>query len=108
MDKLEISAGNGVVTLINLFHVEAQNQEKLIAILRQGGETLLGKQPGYVSFALHQSQDGEHAVVYSQWRTAEDLQAARANPAVQQYFGRVREIATFEPITYRVAHVHHV
>jgi heme-degrading monooxygenase HmoA len=59
--------------LINLFSVEPQNQEELITILKGGAETLLSKQPGYISAAIHQSQDGKHAVVYSQWRSPEDF-----------------------------------
>jgi heme-degrading monooxygenase HmoA len=108
MNKVEVNAGSEVFTLINLFHVEPGNQEELITTLKGGAETLLSKQPGYLSVAIHRSQDGKHAVVYSQWRRPEDFQAVRTNPAVQQYFARVREIATFEPIGYDVTYVDHV
>jgi quinol monooxygenase YgiN len=107
MNKLEITASNNVTTLINVFDVEPKHQEELIKILKGGTETLLSKQPGYVSAAIHQSRDGKHAVVYSQWRSQQALQAVRAHPALQQYFARVREIATFEPISYEVTYVHH-
>jgi quinol monooxygenase YgiN len=97
-----------VFTLINLFDVEPRNQEELLTTLKGGAETLLSRQPGYLSVAIHRSQDGKHAVVYSQWRRPDDFQAVRTNPALQQYFARVREIATFEPIGYDVTYVHHV
>jgi heme-degrading monooxygenase HmoA len=106
MNNIEIKADDELLTLINLFNVEPQNQEELIKILK-GGTTLLSKQPGYISAAIHRSKDGKHAVVYSQWRSQEDFQAVRNNPALQQYFARVREIATFEPISYEVTYVHH-
>jgi heme-degrading monooxygenase HmoA len=82
--------------------------EGRVGILKGGAETLLSKQPGYVSAAIHQGKDGKHAVVYSQWRSQKDFQAVRNNPALQQYFARVREIATFAPISYEVTYVHHV
>jgi quinol monooxygenase YgiN len=105
MAKIEIDPDNGVFTLINLFDVEPKNQQELITTLKGGAETLLSKQPGYLSVAIHRSQDGKHAVVYSQWRRAEDFQAVRTNADVQQYFARVRDIATFEPIGYDVTYV---
>jgi quinol monooxygenase YgiN len=108
MDKIDIKADSELFTLINLFDVEPKNQEELITTLKGGAETLLSQQPGYLSAAIHRSQDGKHAVVYSQWRRREDFQAASTNSAVQQYFARVREIATFEPIGYDVTYVHHV
>jgi quinol monooxygenase YgiN len=108
MARIEIDADSEVFTLINLFNVEPNNQQELITTLKGGAETLLSKQPGYLSAAIHRSQDGKHAVVYSQWRSAEDFQAVRTNPAVQQYFARVRDIATFEPIGYDVTYVDHV
>jgi quinol monooxygenase YgiN len=108
MARIEIDADSEVFTLINLFNVEPNNQQELITTLKGGAETLLSKQPGYLSAAIHRSQDGKHAVVYSQWRSAEDFQAVRTNPAVQQYFARVRDIATFEPIGYDVTYVDHI
>jgi heme-degrading monooxygenase HmoA len=108
MNNIEIKADNELLTLINLFNVEPQNQEELIKILKGGTESHLSKQPGYISAAIHRSNDGRHAVVYSQWRSQEDFQAVRNNPALQQYFARVREIATFEPISYEVTYVDHV
>lgn len=108
MNKIEITANNEMMTLANLFNVEPQNQEELIKILQGGAETLLSKQPGYISASVHRGQDGKHALVYSQWRSREDFHAAVTNPALQQYFARVREIATFEPIGYDVTYVHHI
>jgi heme-degrading monooxygenase HmoA len=108
MNNVEIKAGNEVLTLINLFTVQPQNQEELIKILKGGAETHFRKQPGYISAAVHRSKDGKHAVVYSQWRSEEDVQRVRTSPALQQYFARVREISTFELISYEVAYVDHV
>jgi quinol monooxygenase YgiN len=106
MNKVEIRAGNEVLTLINLFNVEAQHQDELITILRGGAETHFRTQPGYISAAVHRSKDGKHAVVYSQWRSEEDVERVRTNPALRQYFARVAEISTFELISYEVAYVH--
>jgi heme-degrading monooxygenase HmoA len=107
MPNVEIGTDNEVVTAINLFHVDPQNQNELIRLLTTGAEREMSRQPGYVSAAIHRGTDGKHAVVYSQWRSEDDLQAARANPSLRQYFGRLQEIATFELLSYEVSYVHH-
>jgi quinol monooxygenase YgiN len=108
LEKIEITPNTEMATFVNLFNVEANNQEELVDILTKGAENLLSKLPGYVSASIHRSRDGKHALVYSQWRRQEDFQAVRTNPALQQYFARLREIATFEPISYEVSYVHHI
>jgi len=107
MSKIEITPDNGMATLVNLFNVDPANQQQLINLLITGAEDLLSAQPGYVSSSVHRSKDGKHALVYSQWLSQEDFQAARTNPELQRYFASVREIATFEPISYEVSFVHH-
>jgi heme-degrading monooxygenase HmoA len=107
MDKIEITPSNEIATLINLFNVEPKDQDELVNIL-EGGVANLSSQPGYISSSIHRSKDGKQALVYSQWRSQEDFQAVRSNPALQRYFARVREIATFEPKSYEVSYVHHI
>jgi quinol monooxygenase YgiN len=106
VNNVEIKAGNDVLTMINLFNVEPRHQEELITILQGGAETHFRKQPGYISAAVHRSKDGKHAVVYSQWRSEEDVHRVRTNPALREYFARVAELATFELVSYDVAYVH--
>jgi heme-degrading monooxygenase HmoA len=108
MDKIEIAPNTEMATLINLFNVEPENQEELVNILKGGAADLLSKQPGYISSSVHRSKDRKHALVYSQWRNQEDFEAVRTNSALQQYFARVREIATFEPVSYEVSYVHRI
>jgi heme-degrading monooxygenase HmoA len=108
MSKIEIKANNEVMTLINLFNVEPKDQEELINILKAGAANILSKQPGYISSSVHRSKDGKHAVVYSQWQSQQDFEAVRKNPAIGQYFARLRQIAQFEPLRYEVSFVHHI
>lgn len=105
---IEITPNSGLTTLINLFVVEPNNQNKLIETLKEGTETLLSKQPGYVSGSIHKGMDGHHVVVYSQWGSPQAIEAFQKNPEVGAYFKRVRAIAQFEPIIYDVSYVHHI
>jgi hypothetical protein len=58
---IEIKPGGELATLINLFVVEPENQDELIAALEEGLEAFVSKQPGYIAAGLHKGMDGRHA-----------------------------------------------
>jgi hypothetical protein len=80
----------------------------LIQVLREGTETLMSKQPGYIAASFHKSRDGRRVVNYAQWRSPKDIEAFRTRPEIGEYFRRVRDLAQFEPIVCEVSYVHHV
>src|SRR5262245_8444745 len=106
--EIFIRSDAGVTTLVNVFVVEPDDQEKLIQVLREGTETLFSKQPGYISTSFHKSKDGRRVINYGQWRTAKDIEAFRSKPEIGEYFKRVRELAQYESMTCDVSYVHHV
>jgi quinol monooxygenase YgiN len=97
----------GVVTLVNIFTVEPENQERLVQLLIEGTETTFSKLPGYISASFHKSKDGRRVVNYGQWRSPEDIAAFRNDPAIGAYFGKVKALATFEAIVCEPTYVHH-
>jgi quinol monooxygenase YgiN len=103
---IEIRPSSELATLINLFVVEPKHQDELIEALKEGLETFVSKQPGYVSAALHKGMDGRHAVVYSQWRSPMHIEALLNNPEAREYFRYITEIAQIEPIVYEVSYIH--
>jgi hypothetical protein len=58
--------------------------------------------PGFVSSALHRSIDGTKVTMYAQWRTIEDYEAMRKDPAPLPYLQQALTIAKFEPGLYEV------
>ena len=75
--KPTIQAGDGTVTLINVFTVEPENQQKLVELLKEGTESFFSKLPGFISSSVHKSKDGRRAINYAQWRSARDIEAFR-------------------------------
>lgn len=73
-----IRPNSEIATLINVFVVEPNNQEKLIQALKEGAETLMSKQPCYISASFHKSQDGRRVINYAQWRSPKDIEAFRS------------------------------
>ena len=103
----QIAVGQDVVTLINVFTVAPDNQQRLVDLLVEATEQVMSKQPGYVAANIHRSLDGTKVANYAQWRSREDFQALADNPEAAEHMRRARELGTFEPGLYEVAFTHH-
>src|SRR5580704_13327535 len=75
-----ITLSRKLVTLINVFTVEADNQQRLLELLARATETSIRHAPGFISSSLHRGLDGTKVTMYAQWRSVEDYQAMRENP----------------------------
>jgi quinol monooxygenase YgiN len=91
------------VTLINVFTVDPLNQERLIELLIRATETSVRHAPGFISANLHRSIDGTKVTMVARWRSAEDYQAMRSDPAPLPFLQEALTIATFDPGMYQVA-----
>jgi quinol monooxygenase YgiN len=61
--------------------VKPVNQQELIELLARATETSVRHAPGFISASLHRGLDGTKVTMYAQWRSVEDYQAVRENPA---------------------------
>lgn len=100
-----IDADASVVTVINVFTVAPQDQQRLLDLLVEATTTVISAMPGFVSANFHASLDGTKVANYAQWRSVEDVEAMRAHPDSQQHFADARAIATPAFGLYRVSHV---
>jgi quinol monooxygenase YgiN len=91
------------VTLINVFTVDPLNQERLIELLTRATETSVRHATGFISANLHRSIDGTKVTMVAQWRSAEDYQAMRNDPAPLPFLQEALTIAKFDPGMYHVA-----
>lgn len=101
-----IFKGQPVITLINVFTVDPERQEELLALLREATEDTMRHLPGFVSANLHRSLDGKHVANYAQWRTREAMEAMRKDPRAQVHMQAALKIAKSEPALYEVDSVH--
>ena len=97
-----ISTDQKLVTFINIFKVEPANQQRLVDLLVRVTDTFVRHAPGFISSALHRSVDGTRVTMYAQWRTIEDYEAMRQDPAPWPFFQEALTIAAFEPGMYEV------
>lgn len=101
-----IRSDGRVVTLVNVFTVEAGALPSLLDVLRDGTETFFRNMPGFVSSSVLTARDGRRAINYSQWRTSEDIAAFRLDSRFAPYIARLRALATVDGLECDVAYVH--
>jgi quinol monooxygenase YgiN len=104
---ITISKENNVVTLINVFTVEPENQQRLLDVLVEATEKVMAHLPGFISANLHKSLDGKRVTNYAQWASIEDFQAMLQNPQVLPHMEETKQLATFDANLYEVSHIHH-
>ncbi|MEK8144945.1 antibiotic biosynthesis monooxygenase family protein [Streptomyces sp. M10(2022)] len=107
MSETVIRVGDEVVTLINIFDVEASKQQELIGLLNEGTEKVMKNRPGFISVNLLASVDGTRVVNYAQWRSQDDIKATMADPEAQAYGKKTAALAKAAPLVYSVVSVHH-
>ncbi len=97
-----ISKKADIVTLINVFTVAPENQQKLVDLLIEATEKTMKHCAGFVSANLHKSADGVRVTNYAQWRSREDYQAMLADAAATAHMKPITDIATFDAHLYEV------
>jgi len=91
-----------LITLINVFTVDPSNQSRLVELLTKATDTFVRHARGFISSSLHRSRDGTKVTMYAQWRSLDDYEAMRRDPAPVPYLQEALAIATFEPGVYDV------
>ena len=95
------------LTLINTFTVAPEHQAELIRLLDAATESVMKRQPGFISANIHRSLDGKRVVNYAQWRSKADFEAMQKNPEAGRHMQAAGQMAEkFEPVLYEVASVH--
>ncbi len=97
-----ISTDNKVVTLINVFTVEPEDQQRVVDMLVEATEKTMKNLPGFVSASIHKSLDGVRVTNYAHWRKREDFEAMLKNPEATAHMKPITEIATFDAHLYEV------
>lgn len=101
----EIDGHTGEVVLINVFDVAPENADALATQLAAATESVISKEPGFISATFHVSLNKRHVANRSIWRSKADflalLKSERAADAVQP----AMQLATsFRPALYKVEH----
>jgi len=104
-----IAKNNDVVTLINVFTVAPEDQQRLVEVLVEATQAVMRKQPGFVSANIHRSLDGTRVANYAQWRSREAFEAMLRDRDAAEHMGEAAKIAErFEPHLYEVTFVDEV
>ena len=101
-----ISKDQDVITLINIFTVDPERQQRLVDVLVHATESVMAGLPGYVSANIHKGLDGTRVANYAQWRSRADFEAMLRDPRAAVHMREAAELAGFEPHLYEVVYTH--
>ncbi|MBB4568696.1 putative quinol monooxygenase [Rhizobium leucaenae] len=87
---------NESAILINLLKVKPEEQDALIALLKQTTDTVIRTLNGWKTTRLIAAEDGASVVIYSEWETPEAVEAMRRDPRMQAYFPKVLDLASLD------------
>lgn len=107
MTTTTITTDAQLLTLINVFTVEPENQQQLVDVLAEATTGMMTGQPGFISANLHRSADGRRVVNYAQWRSRDDFDAMQANPEAGSHMRQAAQLAKFDPIVCEVVFTDH-
>ncbi|GHO56196.1 antibiotic biosynthesis monooxygenase [Ktedonobacter robiniae] len=100
-----ISENNDVVTTINTFMFEPENQQRGLELLVEIAKMIRKEVPGFLSANFHMSVDGTRVVNYAQYSSHEAFQVATAKvfeKADTSLLIELRQIATPDAHEYKV------
>ena len=97
-----------LVTLINVFAVEPENQQRLVDMLIEATEDVMCKLPGFIAANIHKSLDGTRVTNYAQWRSVEDFRGIFKNPDALAHMPAMSAIAKSEPTLYEVSYTKNI
>ena len=92
----KIEANQGVITQINVFTVEPEDQQTLIDFLIEAANAVRDV-PGWMSASIHRSLDGQNVVNYAQCESHEAWEAVMVKLREGGYFDPDKRRGTAHP-----------
>jgi heme-degrading monooxygenase HmoA len=89
----EISASSGLVTFVNVFTCDPDDQQALLETLRAETLDVVSKLDGFVSANLHLSTDGRRVINYAQWTNLDAFNAMMAGEQGREMILNVHKYA---------------
>ncbi len=107
-DRHPITQGADLMTLVNVFTVEPENQQELVDVLTEATDAVMCQLRGFISANIHRSADGRRVVNYAQWRSRVDFEAIEGDPRAAGHMQQAAALASFDPVVCEVVHTRHV
>ena len=105
MTTSTIDQDSKVTTLIKVFTVEPNNQQRLVDLLIDATEKVMSQQEGFISANIHKSLGGTRVVNYAQWKSKEAFEKMLKNLTAITHMNGAFSIAKVDGSLYEVVFV---
>jgi len=96
---------SSVVTMINVFTVEPEHQQRFIELLQHVTDDVMGHLTGFVCASVLLSMDGRKVVNYSQWDSQQSLASMLLDPEADACIRELRALGTPAPVLCKLVSV---
>jgi quinol monooxygenase YgiN len=104
-----ISKEKNCITMINVFEVKPENQEKLLKILIDATKETMENVDGFISANFHASLDETRIINYAQWKSVEHFKKMLKDSEASVHMKKAEELCEkFDANTYKVVWTHSV
>ncbi len=103
----EIQTADGTTTLLTTLKLDPKDKEKVLDLLKQSTESTICKLSGWISTNFLVGLDSSRIVIYSQWKTLEDIRAMQSHRSLVPYFQQILTLATIDGFPATVSYSHH-
>lgn len=100
---MRVSREGNLVTLINVFETQPEQQQTLIEQWMRFAEEVK-EEPGLIGTALHRSTDGTRVINYAQWRSEADY-SSFVQKYNEQFTTRLPLAERVDPHLYEVVYL---
>jgi hypothetical protein len=94
--------GNGEAVFVNVIEVNPSRYDELVAILKEGNDTVIRGRDGFISALIVASPDRSRVITVARWKSAEAVQVLQNDTVVASYVKRTAAVATANPAVFGV------
>jgi quinol monooxygenase YgiN len=87
---------------VNLIEVDPSHYEELLAIVKEGNETIIRRRDGFISAIIATTADQSRVVTVARWKSADAIKALQSDPVVSAYVKRTAAIAKASPAVFTI------
>jgi heme-degrading monooxygenase HmoA len=87
---------------VNVVEVEPSRYQELLAIVKEGNDTVIRRRDGFISAFIAATPDKSRVVTVARWRSADAIKALQSDPIVTEFGRRTAAVAKSNPMVFTI------
>jgi heme-degrading monooxygenase HmoA len=97
-----MSHSQSEAVFVNVIEVDPSRYEELLAIVKEGNDTVIRRCDGFISAVIATTTDRGRVVTVARWKSADAIKALQSDPVVGAYVKRTAAVAKPSPAVFTI------